>query len=167
MIVLAILLLWHIGSVVVWLGSSVAFTLEFLPTLRSLDKQLKKSLFRSIFPRFSRLLGISSISTILAGLTLLGYISSDDTASMPNGWGFVFIVTGAVLGLVAIIITLGVIIPLGSRFTNKTSLETRDPKTKEGTLDEETMFRGISSSMSAVVVILAIVLVLMVLGANI
>lgn len=139
--------------------------------MQVLSREQRRTFFCSLFPRYSKLLGVSSVSTILAGTVLFGYISSVDTVRLPTSWGFVFIAIGAVLGLVGIVITLGVVLPLGSKFIRETSLSIaaipmKDSHTKEGTLDEETMLSAIRSSLTAISIILGIVLTMMTLGAN-
>lgn len=164
---LGILLLWHIGSVVIWLGATLTFSLAISPTLRI--RAVAKSLFLAFFPRFSKLLGISSVSTIIAGTMLFGYVSSTDTSHLPLGWGFIFITIGAVLGLIATIITLGAILPQGSKFVNMSNSDPSDVQaasspTKEGRLDEESMLRAIDSSLKTVAFILSLVLTFMIIG---
>ncbi len=166
---LAVLLLWHIGSVVVWLGSSATFALGVAPSMQKASTEDRREFFRSFFPRFSRLSGMSSISTVVAGTILFGYIGSLDTSIMPVGWRFIFISIGAVLGLVAVILTTGVVLPLGNKIIkgpDSSDAFADNPlrKYKYSNLDEESMFRAISGSMSAVSVILAIVMTFMVLG---
>ena len=166
---LALLLVWHIGSVVVWLGSSATFALGVAPSLQKMSVEDRRELFRSFFPRFSRLLGMSAISTVVAGTILFGYIGSVDTSIMPVGWRFIFISIGAVLGLVAAILTLGVALPMANKLSkgpDSSDAFADNPlrKYKYSNLDEASMFRAISGSTRALSVILAIVMTFMVLG---
>lgn len=168
---LAILLLWHIGSVVMWLGSSATFAFGVAPTLLRSSIEQRQSFLHSFFPRFSGLVGVSSISTVVAGTILFGYVSSIDTAIMPVGWRFIFISIGAVLGLVAIIMTLGIVLPLGNKLSVERSQRedsfANDPlkRYKYSDLDDESMFKAMSSSMRGTTIILVVVMTLMVLGA--
>lgn len=166
---LAILLMWHVGSIVVWLGVSLTFSFVLSPSLRSIDATARKALFCALFPKLSKLLGLSSASAILAGGIMYAYLATVDTSHVPNGLGFIFITIGAMFGLVAAIITLGAVLPQGSKLVRIMSSEhgyIRDSKTKEGTPDEETMLGTVGSALTGVSVILATVFVFMVLGAN-
>lgn len=166
---LAILLLWHIGSIVVWLGAALTFSFALSNPMRSIDPDARKRLFCAFFPKLSKMLGAASASAILAGGILYGYLTSVDTAHVPNSLGFIFITIGALLGLISAIMTLGAILPQGSKFVKIATGDptyVKDPETKEGTPDEESMLRGIDSSLKAVAVILGIAMIVMVLGTN-
>lgn len=169
---LAILLLWHIGSIIVWLGASLTFAFALSPSLRSIDVAARKTLFCAFFGKFSKLLGVSSASAILAGGILYSYLTSVDTSHVPNAWGFIFLAIGGIFGLIAAIITLGAILPQGSKLVkivtaDQAFAKNKDPETKEGTPTEESMLESIGSSLAAVTVILAAVVVFMILGTNI
>lgn len=166
---LAVLLIWHVGSIIVWLGGSLTFAFALSPSLRSLDDANRKTLFCAFFPKYSKLLGLSSGSAILAGAILYSYLSTVDIAHVPNSLGFIFLTIGAILGLIATIITLGGILPQGSKLLKILTSGSKfvmDTQTKEGTLDEASMMKAMGSSLTAVTVILLAVFVLMILGTN-
>jgi uncharacterized membrane protein len=160
---LTILLIWHVGSVVLWLGSSATFVVVVYPSLGSLSQDESRLFLRSFFPKFSKLLGASSVSTVVAGVLLYGYVSSVSTAITPTGWRTVFLLLGGVLGMIAAFLTLGVALPLASRFMNPSSQASNGPKYT--VLDEATMVNGMNWVMRAIVVILSLTFVLMVTGA--
>ena len=157
---------------VIWLGLSVTFTLGVSPPLLHSSLDERRSFLLKFLPRFLSLLSISSISTVLAGTILFGYVSSIDTAIMPVGWRFIFISIGAVLGLVGIILTLGVILPSGNKIINRNSSAedaSRNDvlrKYKYSNLDEDSLFSAISSTTRGLAVLLAIVMALMILGVS-
>lgn len=155
--------MWHIGSVILWFGSSVTFVMAVYPSLGSLNQDESRSYLHSFLPRFSRLLGGAAVSAAVAGILLFGYVTSVTTSMTPTGWRFVFVSIGALLGLIAAFLTLGVALPLASRFLNPGSQVANGPK--YSVLDEATMIGGLNGVMRSVVVILSLVFVLMVMGA--
>ncbi len=166
----SILLIWHIGSVIAWLGSSAAFVFAIYPSVRSVTKDQNILSFRSFLPSFSKVIAGASISTVLAGIFLFGYISSIDTSRMPTGWNLIFILIGALLGLVAIILTLGVISPLISRFMKQSGQDLNvsgnysSMKIEKSEREIESLTGSINSVTFSLVLMLLIVEILMTLG---
>jgi hypothetical protein len=167
---LAILLTWHVISVILWLGSSSAFVLVVSPSLQTMESQQKEPLLFSLIPRFSKLLAISSISTVIAGTFLFGYVGSIDIIRSPSGWRLIFIIGGAVLGLVAVILTLGVLYPLSSKFVSARIVEMNSSiaglrnQQQSTTVRSEEMLRAMISVVRAIFGMLSVILVLMTLG---
>ncbi|MDH2900756.1 MAG: hypothetical protein PXY39_07265 [archaeon] len=165
-----ILLMWHVASVMTWLGSSAAFVFAIYPSLRFAPQDQKIPFYRSFLPTFSKIIGGASISTVLAGTFLFGYVSSIDTSRMPTGWNLIFISIGAVIGLVGIILTLGVILPLATKFMKQSlqdsnvSRENSLVKLQDVKEEVEATVRAINSVTSSMVVMLLIVVTLMTLG---
>lgn len=160
---LTMLLVWHIGSVILWFGSSVTFVMTVYPALGRLDQDQRRLYLHSFLPKFSRLLGGAAISAVVAGALLFGYASSVHTSFAPTGWRFIFVAIGAVLGLVGALLTLGVALPLASRFLDPKAQRSNGPK--YAVLDEATIVKGLNGIMRALVVVLSLAFVLMVLGA--
>lgn len=160
---LMLLLMWHVGSVILWFGSSVTFVMAVHPSLGSLDQDQIRSYLHSFLPKFSKLLGGATVSAAVAGFFLFGYVTSVSTPMTPTGWRFVFVSIGALLGLIAALLTLGVALPLASRFLNPKSQISNGPK--YSVLDEATMVGGLNGVMRATVIILSLVFVLMMMGA--
>lgn len=155
--------MWHIGSVVLWFGSAVTFVLAVYPSLGSLNQDQSRSYLHSLLPKFSKLLGGAAASAMVAGFFLFGYVTSVTTVMTPSGWRFIFVSIGALLGLIAGFLTLGVALPLASRFLNPKSQISNG--WKYSILDETTMVKGLNGVMRATVIILALVFVLMLMGA--
>lgn len=109
------------------------------------------------------MLGAAAVSTAVAGVLLFGYISSLNTVLAPTGWRLSFLLIGALLGLIAAFMTLGVALPLASRFLNPSSQIANGPK--YSVLDEATMISGLSGVMRSIVIMLSLVFVLMMMGA--
>ena len=155
--------MWHVGSVVFWLGSSATFVIAVHPSLRSLDSDERRSFLRSFLPTFSKFLGAASISTVVAGFLLFAYVSSVRTPIGPTGWRFVFVLIGGTLGLIAAILTLGVALPLASRFMDPRSQISNGPRYT--VLDEAAIVSGLNSVMRSVVIVLLLAFGMMLLGA--
>lgn len=90
---------------------------------------------------------------------------------MPTGWNLTFITVGAVLGLVGIILTLGVILPLVAKFMKQSapldasvSGNNSLMKLENAQVEVEPTIGAINSVTSFLVVMLLIVVTLMTLG---
>lgn len=160
---LTILLIWHVGSVILWFGSSATFVMAVYPSLGSLDEAQRRSYLHAFLPKFSKLVGGATTSAAIAGLALFGYVTSVTTSITPTGWRFIFVSVGALLGLIAAFLTLGVALPLARRFLNPRSQISNGPK--YSVLDEATMAGGLNGTMRAIVIILSLTFALMVMGA--
>lgn len=155
-------MIWHVGSVVVWFGSAVTFVVAIHPSLRSLNQDEARAVLRSFLPKFSRLLGAASISAVVAGILLYGYVSSVTTVLTPTGWRTVFFMIGVLLGVLAAFLTLGVALPLASRFLDPSSQASNGPK--YSVLDESSMISGLNGVLLSVVIMLSLAFVFMVMG---
>jgi hypothetical protein len=170
---LSILLSWHVISVIIWLGSSASFVFVIGPSARLYSQEQKIAFFSSFLPAFSKIISGASISTVFAGIFLFGYVSSIDTSRMPAGWNLIFMIAGAVLGLVAIFLTLGVFVPLTTKFM-KQNIALQDSGVSKNDssfivrnssqIGVEAAIRTVSSVASALVAILITVVILMIFG---
>ena len=161
--ILTMLLVWHVGSVVLWFGSSVTFVMAVHPSLGTLSQDESRSYLRAFLPNFSKLLGAGIVSTAVAGILLLAYVSSVNTVLTPTGWKLVFLLIGALLGLIAAFLTVGVALPLASRFLDPSSQASDGPK--YSALDEATMISSLNGIIKSITIMLLLVFVLMVMGA--
>jgi MFS family permease len=168
---LSILLSWHVASVVIWLGSSFAFSFAVSPALEVLSQEERASFLRPALSFFSKMVASGSISAVLAGTILFGYVSSIDTSRMPGGWNLIFISVGAVLGLVGVILTIGVVYPLARRIMRDLARNQPDflkenqvLSVKNPVRDTENKIRALSSLIRSLTIMLLIVVVLMTLG---
>ena len=155
--------MWHVGSVILWLGSSVTFEVAVYPSLRTLNQDESGSKLRSFLPKFSRLLGAATVSAAVAGTFLFGYVTTVTSAITPTGWRLVFVFVGALLGLIAAFLTLGVALPLAGRFLNPSSQVSNGPR--YSVLDEATIAGGLNGVVRSIVIILVMVFVLMMMSA--
>ena len=166
---LVVFFLWHIGSVIAWLGSTLTFTLGVSPSLSNMSGEVRTTVIRFFFPRFLRLLGGSSISAVVAGMILYGYLVSINSPYLPLGWRFIFIALGAVMGIVATILSLGVIIPMGNRLLKIASPDQSKPveirPDRTSLVKEEDILNVINSTVRSTATVLAIAFVLMVMAA--
>ncbi|MHB1909259.1 MAG: hypothetical protein ACYCQJ_10390 [Nitrososphaerales archaeon] len=154
---LVILLFWHIGSVIVWLGTILFFVSVLSPSIREVDHDKKRAILRTMLPRISKTIGGASASTLLAGIVLFGYVGSVP-GLIPTGLRLIFITIGATLGLFAVILTLGVIVPLSSKFMRQS-----ESQANASTAEIET-FQAISSVARALLFLMITIVTLMTFG---
>ena len=110
-----------------------------------------------MLPRISKTIGGASASTLLAGIVLFGYVGSVP-GLIPTGFRLIFITIGAALGLFAVILTLGVIVPLSSKFMRQS-----DSQANVLAAEIET-FQAISSVARAVLFLMIAIVTLMTFG---
>jgi uncharacterized membrane protein len=171
---LSLLLSWHIASMIIWLGSSLSFAFIVYPSISNhLSKEDRITFFQAVLPLFSKIIGTASVSTILAGILLFGYVSSVDVSKMPVGWNLIFISLGAVLGLVGIILTLGVIFPMAEKITKALHEESNHDVSKKHSMileienpgqEMEGRIQALYSVTRSMSLMLLIVVGLMILG---
>lgn len=142
----------------------MTFVVAIQPALGNASQDENRSFLRSFLPRYSRLLGAASISTVIAGVLLFGYVSSVSTPISPTGWSTVFALLGGVLGMIAAFLTLGVALPLTGRFLDPGAQVSNGPR--YSVLDEASIVNALSWVMRSIVIILLFAFVLMVMGAQ-
>ncbi len=161
------LLVIHIVSVVSWMGAAVLFVIVIGPALQKLNAQSRADFLLEVLPKFGRFIQFSSTVTLIAGITLLGYVGSVDTNLLPSGLGLLLLLSGGVLGLVAFIVAMIVVVPSSNRLASALAkLRETQGQTKDTGLSEElARFQdAIRGGSRAVIALLAIVLILMVSG---
>ena len=157
------LLIVHVGAVVAWLGGGALFISVISPALKGVSQSTRAEVLVSVLPKYVRYLGGSSILSILAGLALYGYSSATTKSSTPFLSGTMYIDVGALLGLVAFVIVFAVVIPAARRIVNACK------KIGDSTQVSETprLLKRMRMGATITVGILAIVLILMMIGANV
>ena len=113
--VVPVLRLVHILGGVYWAGTMFFFVTFLEPTLRSLGPDGGKVMIRLFERGYMKILPIVAVVTVLAGLWLLWILSAGfQPAYMrsPLGMGFS---SGGVLAIIALIIGLVVMRPVGAR----------------------------------------------------
>jgi hypothetical protein len=104
--------------------------------LWNLSGDARKTFIQNFMPRFLRFFGGASISAAIAGTILYAYLFSINSPHLPAGLRFIFISVGALLGVIASIISLGVVLPMGNKLGKLQYIDAR--KTKEAPSDRST-----------------------------
>ncbi len=112
----AVLLWLHIVGAVGWLGAAMVFGMLIGPTLPALTPASRSELVVKLFPRYIRWLQIFTLITPIFGLALALYIShgSWSVFTPTNNFGL-FMSLGALLSLVAWVISFGLVAPTARR----------------------------------------------------
>ena len=164
-----VLLMLHIGAIVAWMGGAALFVSVIIPSLSKMSPTSRTEFILSALPRYLRFITGSSILAIIAGLILYGYyFATSPASSFP---GLRYIQAGALLGLVALIIALGILVPAGRKFISLTKqapkppaqLSAQDPMAAQLASLQKRM--GMAGRLG--VALLGIALILMVIGASI
>ena len=162
-IIFLILLVFHITAIVAWMGGGVLFVSVVTPSLRDMSPSSKSEFIRSTLPRYFRFITGSSITALIAGLILYGYITVAATSLAPTSSGQIYIQVGAVLGLISLIFVLGFAMPAGRKLVSLTNQTAKAPsENMEGQM--ASLQRRLAMGARLGVVLLGITLVLMILG---
>jgi uncharacterized membrane protein len=162
-ILFLVLLVFHITAIVAWMGGGVLFVSVVTPSLRDMSPSSRSEFIRSTIPRYFRFITGSSITAIIAGLLLYGYIAQAGPPLALTVSGAIYVQTGAVLGLIALIFVLGFAMPAGRKLV---SLMSQTAKASSENMEGQiaSLQRRLAMGARLGVVLLAITLVLMVLG---
>jgi len=161
-----VLLIVHVTSIVAWLGGAVLFISVVSPSLRNISPAARGEFITSALPRYFRFVTGSSITAIVAGLMLYGYITSAATSPSPSSNSLISIQIGAVLGLVALIILFGVAMPAGRKLVTLTKEMAKTSDEKMGGQAANLQKRIVMGGRLGVA-LLTLTLILMVVGAEI
>lgn len=160
-------LLWHMISVYTWLGMSWVFAFVILPALQTTSQEKRSPILRLMLPSFSRMISAASVSALVAGALLFGYVSSVGAYKATSGWNLFFIIVGAVMGIVAAILTLGVLAPLVNKFTKQVDLPSNLPSQVVGRnsiASQQATLKAVKSVLQTIAIMLIVILSLMTLG---
>jgi len=119
----AVLLWLHIVSAVGWLGAAMVFAMLIGPTLPSLTPASRGELIVKLLPKYIRYAEIFTFVTPIFGLGLALYISHGSFAVFsPTTYGNfgLYISIGALLSVVAWVISFGLVAPTGHKIVSIT-----------------------------------------------
>jgi uncharacterized membrane protein len=167
-----VLLVLHIGSIVAWMGGATLFVSVIIPSLSKMSSGSRAEFIQSALPRYLRFITGSSILAIVAGLILYGYVTTQTTSSFVlTNPGLMYVQVGAILGLVVFVIALGIMVPAGRKFislSKQVAKPLADPSTQNPTAALMASLQkrmGLAGRLG--VILLAITLILMIIGASI
>ncbi len=161
-VVFLVLLVFHITAIVAWMGGGVLFISVVSPSVRSMSPSARSEFVKSTLPRYFRFISVSSITAIVAGLLLYGYIFQSATLA-PTSSGLIYVQAGAVLGLLALVMVLGYAMPAGRKLVSLTNQTAKAPsENMEGQI--ASLQRRLTMGARLGVVLLGLTLVLMILG---
>jgi uncharacterized membrane protein len=162
------LVILHIGFIVGWMGGGILFVSIINPAIAKISASSRAEFVLAVLPRYIRFVGFVSTGAVVAGVLLFLYITQVATSLAPSGSGLPFIVFGALLGLVALILATGVVIPTSNKLVQALRSASGGPQT--GASSPATVIAGMQkrlrASASSAVGLLAITLILMVIGAS-
>ena len=160
--VFPVLLIVHVGAIVSWMGGAIVFTNVIMPSLSKMSPSSRSEFIQSALPRYIGFTAVSSIIAIIAGISLYGYVTQVVPSLAPSIAGSPYVQTGAIIGLIVLIIALGVMVPSGRKFLALTK-QTPDQQT-------QSKVAGLQRRMAVAgrlgVALLGIALILMVVGAS-
>ena len=112
------LLVIHVSSIVAWMGGGVLFVSVIAPSLRTMTLSARGEFVANTLPRYFRFIGGSSITAVIAGLVLYGYITVVANSLAPTGSGQISLQIGAIIALIALIILFGLGMPAGRKMVS-------------------------------------------------
>jgi uncharacterized membrane protein len=163
-IVFIVLLIVHILAVVAWMGAAFLFGSVLAPSLSKMEGNARAEFLSKLIPRYTRYVFASSIVAVIFGLALYGYTSAYSRINFPSGSGLTFLQAGAGLGLIALIITLGFVMPAARKLF--LLLKSSAQGGGGGGVDITSTQKRVRMGTGIVAGLLLIVLVLMVVGAT-
>lgn len=114
-VIFIVLLIIHVGTIVAWLGGAILFSSVIGPAIQKMAPSSRSEFMISVLPRYTNFVAASAVTAIVAGVLLFGYITQYATSLAPSGAGLILLEAGAILGLIAFIIALGVAFPAARR----------------------------------------------------
>lgn len=172
-IIFIVLLALHIGSIVGWMGGAVLFISVVAPSIRRMSLPSRAEFIISTVPAYVRFIIGTSITGIVAGVLLFWYATTVIPSLAPTSSGMTLIQAGTVLGLLALLLAFGLVLPTSSKLVSnaKQMKSTNNPPQSSGENQigqQMTKLQKILSMGSGIVtVLLALALILMIIGTNI
>ena len=163
-----ILLILHIGFIVTWFGGAALFSMIIAPSLAKIAPASRAEFVIATLPRYMRFIALSAIGSVLFGVLLFGYVTRSAISLGPSSSGLPLIEAGAVLGLLAFILAMGVVYPAGNKLVKtmkQVSSSTAGASQSESVISQLQKRMRIGASSAAG--ILAITLILMIVGASV
>ena len=162
-IVFIALIAIHIIFAAVWLGAGLLFTMVIVPTLKKVEPGSRAEFLIFALARYVRLVIVSSSVGVLAGVALFAYFSRI-SGSLPPA-KFDLIAPGAILGLVAYLLVLGLVYPTSKKLVYALKSKTSENETPYHQIPR--LQGRLRASASLAVLLLVATLFLMVFGTNI
>ena len=162
-VVFVALLIVHVGGIVSWMGGALLFVSVITPSLRSMSPISRGEFITTTMPRYFQFIQGSSITAVLAGLALYGYMIYSDQA--PTGNSQISFSVGALIGLIAFGILFTVGVPAGRKMISLMKQMGKGPS-EDLTGQVAAQQRKIAMASRLGVALLGITLVLMVLAAE-
>ncbi len=137
------------------------------PALESMKPETRIDFLLDMLPRFSKFALISALTTIGAGIVLLGWVSGVDTSLLPTGIGFLLLLSGAVLAFVGLLIGMTLVTSSTNKLlkllqrTKANAQEATSPEVNAMMLEAQ---RNIRTGANALSAILPVVMALMILS---
>lgn len=123
---LAVLLWLHIVCAVGWLGAAMVFAMLIGPTLPSLSPASRGELVVKLFPKYIRWAEIFTLVTPVTGVALGLYIGPKVVFDPSTSLGM-YISAGALLSLVTLAISFGLIAPTARKIVRLTEELMKSP----------------------------------------
>ena len=146
------------------------FVSVLAPSLRRMSPASRGEFVLSVLPGYMRFIGGSSIAAAVAGLALYAYITQVATSLAPSSSGLIYIQFGAVVTLIVLLIAFGVLIPTSRKLvaTLKQSQKQAAPGADAATSAQvASLQKRLGMSARVGVLLLAVTLILMIVGASI
>ena len=171
-IIFLILLALHIGAIVGWMGGAVLFISVVAPSLRRMSPPTRAEFVISTIPAYVRFILGTSVTAVVAGVLLLGYITSMEPSLAPSGSGMVLIQGGALIGLIVLIVAFGLILPTGRKLVSvakqmKQGTDAQQSPSVEVPQQIGRLQKRLSMGGGIGAALLAVALILMIIGTNI
>jgi uncharacterized membrane protein len=159
------LLVIHVSSIVAWMGGAALFVSVITPSLRTMSPAARGEFVTATLPRYFRFVGGSSITAVVAGLVLYGYITQAATSLAPIGSGQISLQIGVIIALVALIVLFGLGMPAGRKMV---SLAKQMGKGPSDDLAAQLALQQRKAAMASRLglALLGVTLILMILGAE-
>jgi uncharacterized membrane protein len=166
-VVFIVLLVLHISFIVTWFGGAALFSTIIAPSIAKIAPAARTEFIIATLPRYVRFIAGSATGSIIFGVLLFGYISGS-TSLAPSSSGLPLIEAGAVLGLIAFVIAIGVVYPTANKLV-KTMKQMANSAGAAGQSESNIpqLQKRMRIGASAVAVILGLTLILMIVGASV
>ena len=163
-VILIVLLALHITFIALWAGGATILSSIILPSIGKISPASRKEFIIGVVPRYARFIAATSIGAAIFGILLFGYETGVATVYAPSSTGIIFIEAGAIVGLIALVLALGVAYPTANRLVRTLKNQTPESKPDESIPKMQARMR---MTAGAVTGLLGITLVLMVIGATV
>ncbi len=160
------LLVVHILAIVGWMGAAFLFSSVLGPSLSRMEPSGRAEFLSKVIPRYTMYVMATSIVAVVFGVALYGY-AFEYSKNLPSGIALTLLQAGAVVGLIALIISLGLVIPTARNLGRMLSGSKGGAPAPQGqTSVMAAMQSRVRIGTISVTVLLLLVLVLMVAGAT-